>query len=84
MTFDIFMRFSKYFTDRNIAEKYYNDINAWTLEQILAKVDVKYDDIKMNGIIIMINGEFECSIWFSSCHFIWQFVRYAVYDEIKW
>ena len=75
VTFDIFMRFSKYWTDRNVADKYYADINVWTLGGILAKVGVRYQDIKETGIIIVANGKFECTIFSSSCDASWKFSR---------
>eukprot|EP01083_Nonionella_stella_P090575 253014_1 len=73
--FDIFMKFSKYWMVRNVANEYYADVNVWSLSQILSKVDTTYEDIKQNGIIIAANGRFECTLFSSHCSASWQFSR---------
>ncbi len=76
ITFDIFMKFSKYWQVRNVVNEYYKDVNVWTLSEMLSKVDTTYDQIKNNGVIIAANGIFECTIFSSHCSASWQFSRF--------
>lgn len=75
LRFDIFMRFGKYWMTRNIVNEYYEDVNVWTISQILSKVDTTYENIKENGIVIAANGMFECTLFSSHCSVSWQFSR---------
>eukprot|EP01084_Bolivina_argentea_P134991 237947_1 len=75
ITFDIFMKFSKYWMVRNIVNKYYQDVNVWNLSEILSKVNTTYEQIKNDGIIIAANGIFECTLFSSHCSASWQFSR---------
>ena len=75
--FDIFMKFGKYWMTRNIVNEYYQDINVWTINQILAEVGTTYENIKDNGIVIAANGIFECTLFSSHCKASWRFARFV-------
>jgi len=73
--FDIFMTFSRYYSERNVVNEYFADLNTWTVRELLGKVGADYDDIKMEGIIIAANGNFECTLLSSKCKAKWDFSR---------
>jgi len=75
--FDIFMRFSKYWQDRQIVDQYYEDVNGWTVDSILAQEDVEtnYEAIKESGIMIVANGNVECTLLSTNCNVEWKFKR---------
>lgn len=78
ITFDIYMKFSKYFQVRNIANKYYSEINIWNMSEILARVGTNYAEIKDTGIVIAAIGNFECTLFSDKCNGEWLFSRLDV------
>jgi len=73
--FDIFMRFSKYWQDRNVVDEYYAEVNVWTVDRMLKIVGAEWEKVRETGIIIAVNGNIECTLFSPRCDITWQISR---------